>query len=139
MPDIGAREAFAGKAVAPFFDRPKISFVTAALDAVGPFAGEGGAVPRHSGWQHAVEHINASRDEFHHLCWGAEAHGVPRFIRRQEGFGEFDSLHHFVFRLADTDATNGVTIKIHLHEGPGALLAHISVVSALNNSEDVLA
>jgi hypothetical protein len=139
MAQIGAREMFAGKTFAAFFDRAEVGFVGAALQAVLTFAGEGRAVARHARRQHAIEHVHTACDQFHHLRRRAEAHGVTRLVRGQMRLGEFHRFHHLGLGLAHTHAADGVTVKFHRHQRLRALLAQLGVAAALTDAEHELA
>ena len=139
MPHVGAREEFAGEAFAAFFDGPEVRLVRAAFDAIRAASRDGGAVAGDARGQHAIEHIHAARDKFHHLRRRAQAHGVTRLFLRQERHGQFHGLHHFRLGFAHADAADGVAVKIIAHDGFGAFLAQRGIDAALADAEDQLA
>src|SRR5438132_4126241 len=89
-------------------------------------------------WQRAIEHVHAARDHFQQLRWRAKSHRITWFLLRQKWFARFHGTDHFLFRLAYTDSTNGIAIKIKIDNRLRALLAQIIKCGALNDAKEKL-
>src|SRR5436190_13293308 len=93
------------------------------------------SIARQTCWQHAIEHVHPTRDHLQQLRRCAQSHGVAWFVSWQKWFSRFDSSHHFLFRFADANAPNRVTIEVELNDCLRALLAQIIKRRALDDAE----
>src|SRR5665213_1433438 len=139
MPQIRARVVLAGEATAAFLDRTEVGFDGATLDVDGSLAREGGAVAGDAGWQHAVKHIDAARDQLDHLRRRSKSHRVTSLAGWQKWLRRFHRLHHFMLRLADAHAADGVSVEFHFNQGARTLFAQFRVRAALHNAKNRLA
>ena len=88
--------------------------------------------------QHAVEHIDTTRDHLDELIRLTEPHRITWFISRQVRRRIVDRAHHLFLRLADADATDRITIELHLHQPLCALLTQVGERAALHDREQQL-
>src|SRR3954466_15963175 len=106
MSQVSPAEIPAGKAITTLLDRAEIRLVESGFDVDRAFSGEGGSVSRDARRQNTIEHIHAARDQFNELRGCAETHGIAWLVRGKKGFGDFNRLHHFRFRLANADSAD---------------------------------
>src|SRR5512139_3973834 len=111
MMDIGARPTAAGGAGTVGIDWPRIVPMARIAEIDHASSRIASGRPSTSGWQDAVEHVDASHDGLYQIIWRSHAHQIAWTIRRKKRQGKVENLEHDLLRLADRQSTDGVAIE----------------------------
>src|SRR5438270_431823 len=101
VPDVGAGEPGARRAIAIGVEWPWIGAVIGALDVEPTVPSEHRAVASHPRRRHAVEEVDAAPNALDEIFGKTNAHQVAWMLLRQGVIDDIDHLVHRVFLLAD--------------------------------------
>src|SRR6516165_4505717 len=134
MPQVSAAAA-TGRARAALFQGTRIARVLQISQPQRALVGEGHGVAAIARGKHAVEQVDATSNRLENILRPADAHQVARFAFWQRRRGLMEDRIHLIRRLADTQATDSVALKLELAKRLGAFNSQSRIQSALNDSE----
>ena len=105
--DVGAREGFAGVAVAGVVNGTGVAGEVCVHHVEAAFGRERGMVTREAGGEDAIEDVHAAGDAVDQVFGSPDAHQVARLVFGQEGSHHVEHVVHFGFRLADGETAEG--------------------------------
>jgi hypothetical protein len=96
------------------------------------------AVAARAGGQDAIHHVDTHARILLYLVGVADAHDIPGFVGGEEFEGAGDHLTRDFAGFADGEASDGVTVEVHLDEAEGGLAAEVGIHAALDDAEEGL-
>ena len=99
VPDVGARESAARRAVALRVERTPIGAKLGALDVETSIARERGTVASHPCRRDAIEKIHTASHAFHQVFRESHTHEIARPVRRQHVVDDFEDAIHVLLRF----------------------------------------
>src|SRR5207244_9331489 len=109
--------------------------VSRGLDLQPASPGEEQAVARHARGQHAVEQVDAGEHAAEEVLRRADAHEVPRLVRRQELRRVRYAVPRLARVLADREAAQGVAGEIESSDLGRVALAQVALQASLDDAE----
>src|SRR5579859_1861726 len=116
MADVRARELCARRAPAVGVERALVARETRVPEIEPSLPRQRAAGARRPRRQHAVEHVDAARDDLEHALRIADAHEVPRLLSRQERCSLRGRIEHRPAVLADAEPADRVAVEVERNE-----------------------
>ncbi len=101
MPDVGAGEPRARRAVARLVDWLGVVAEFGSLDVETAVGGKSSPVSPHSGWRDAIEKVNPAQDSFDDVFGEADTHQVAGPVSRESIVYHIEHLVHRRLLFAD--------------------------------------
>ena len=86
----------------------------------------------------AVEHIHAALDRFEEVNRRSHSHEIPRSVMREQDSRVLNDVFPFIFRLADSESAQSISIEGDIGNLFGALAPKLWEAGTLNDTEERL-
>lgn len=100
-----------------------------------PFRGEGDSMPSESRREHAIEHVDSSKNPLDEVLGSSEPHKIVRFLCREGWSDHVEDADKILFRLSDAQPPESDSWSIQTAEELSGLLPQVFIDHSLDDGE----